>query len=39
LGTAHAALGNRAQLMDIYEALRALHSALADEFFEDFVFP
>ncbi|MBP1778422.1 MAG: Tetratricopeptide repeat [candidate division NC10 bacterium] len=39
LGTAHAALGNRAQLMDIYEALRTLHSALADEFFEDFVSP
>jgi len=39
LGKAYAALGNRAQLMEIYEALRRLHSALADEFFEDFVSP
>jgi tetratricopeptide (TPR) repeat protein len=39
LGRAHAALGNRAELMEIYEALRRLHSALADEFFEEFVSP
>jgi len=25
--------------MEIYEALRTLHSALADEFFEEFVIP
>jgi len=39
LGKVHAALGNRAQLMEVYEALRTLHSALADEFFEELVFP
>jgi hypothetical protein len=39
LGRAHAALGNRAQLMEIYEELRTLHSTLADEFFDEFVFP
>jgi hypothetical protein len=32
-------LGSRTQLMETYEALRTLHSALADEFFEEFVFP
>jgi tetratricopeptide (TPR) repeat protein len=39
LGKAYAALGNRTQLMATYEALRTLHSALADEFFEEDVFP
>ena len=39
LGKAYAALGNRTQLMATYEVLRTLHSALADEFFEEFVSP
>ena len=39
LGKAYAALGDRTQLMETYEALRTLHSALADEFAEEFVLP